>query len=150
MLKDRLMTGAIIGILANFVKLISNYIMYLLGMTDVVFWQIAASRFLVKEDLQRPVAYFIGAIADLTVTSVLGVVFVIILYFSGKDYIWLKGIGFTLTVWVGLFGTLLAQEVQTKIPQELLGIVVTIIAHLVYGLGFALFASWLYHEENYV
>lgn len=149
MLKDRLITGAIIGILADIIKLISNYIMYLMGMTDIVFWQIAATRFLNKEDLFKPVVYFVGGVADLTVTTILGVIFVIIIYFFQKDYIWLKGIGFAMVIWVTLFGTLLSQEVEHKIPQEPMGIIVTIIAHIIYGLGFAFFTSRLYREENY-
>lgn len=148
MLKDKIITGTLIGILADGFKLISNYIMYLMGLTDIVFWQIAASRFLSKEDLLKPAALFIGAIADITVTSFLGVVFILIIYFFSKDYIWIKGIGFAMFVWVSLFGTLLSLELQNKIPQKISGIIVTIIAHFIYGLGFALFTSILYNEEK--
>lgn len=149
MLKDRIILGALIGILADIFKLISNYIMYLFGMTDVVFWQIAATRFLGKKDLMKPIAIVIGAIADLTVTSIIGVIFILIIYLFGKDFIWLKGIGFSMSVWVSLFGTLLSLELQDKLPQEPSGVLVTIIAHFIYGIGFAFFTSLLYHEENF-
>lgn len=149
MLKDRVITGVIIGILADIIKLISNYIMYLIGMTDVIFWQITATHFLEKKDLFKPVVYFIGVITDITVTGVLGVIFILFIYFLGKDYLLIKSIGFGLFVWVALFGTLLSQEVQQKIPQEPSGIVVTIIAHIVYSLGFAFFTSFLYKEDNF-
>lgn len=147
-LEDRLITGAVIGIFANIIKLISNYIMFRLNFTTVVFWQIVATRFLSKEYLSTPAAYFIGAVADFTITAVLGVIFVLIIYFFGKDYIWLKGIGYALFLWVSLFGTILGQSVQEKIPQQPSEILVTIIAHIIYGLGFALFTKYLYQEEK--
>lgn len=114
----------------------------------MVFWQIVATRFLSKEYLSTPAAYFIGGVADLTITAVLGIVFVLIIYFFGKDYIWIKGIGYAMFLWVSLFGTILGQSVQEKIPQQTSGILVTIIAHFVYGLGFALFTKYLYNEEE--
>ena len=148
MFKDRVITGALIGILADIIKLIANYIMFQLNFTTVVFWQIAATRFLEKEFLHSPAAYLIGGTADLTVSAVLGVVFVIIIYFSGKDYLWLKGIGYAMFLWVSLFGTILGISVQEKIPQGPSEIIVTIIAHLVYGLAFALFTKYLYEEDE--
>ena len=51
---------------------------------------------------------------------------------------------FGLVVWVGLFGTLLGKAVQAKLPQAPSGIMVTIAAHLVFGLGLAGFTRMLY------
>lgn len=76
MFKDKILIGAVIGILADVIKLIVNYIAYILGFTKVVFWQIVATRFLQKEYLHHKFAYLLGGIADLTITSLLGVVFV--------------------------------------------------------------------------
>jgi hypothetical protein len=145
--KDKVVIGVIIGLLADGLKLISNYIMFKLDFTKVVFWQITASNFLEKKDLFKPIAYFIGAVADITVTSFLGIIFVFFITYAGKNYLYIKSIGYGLFIWVALFGTLLTQEVQQKLPQSPSGIVVTIIAHLVYGFGFALFTSLLYEEQ---
>lgn len=147
LIKDKVIVGALVGILADAIKLLSNYIMFRLDLTYVVFWQITASRFLEKPDLFKPVVYLVGGVADVTVTSLLGVVFIYVLYLTGKDYLWIKGIGFGMLVWVGLFGTLLGESVQKKIPHEPSGIIVTIIAHLVFGLSLALFAKFLYQDE---
>jgi len=150
MFKDIIIIGATIGLLADAVKLFINYILYLMNYTDVVFWQITASRFLERKDLFDPVAYIIGGLADITVTAALGVLFVIVIYLTGKRYLWIKGIGFGLFIWVGLFGTLLGQTVQAKLPQEPSGIMVTIAAHFVFGLGLAGFTQLLYkpHANN--
>lgn len=146
MLKDLVIAGAIIGILGDALKLIFNYLSFKAGYAKVVFWQITASRFLDKADLHKPVAYLIGGVADLTVTAVLGVVFLAFIhYIVGRDFLWLKGIGFGMAVWVGLFGTLLGETVQNKLPQEPSGILVTIGAHVVFGAGLSLF-TWLYYK----
>lgn len=144
-IKDRLVVGALIGILADVVKLTANYLAFLLGFTDVVFWQIAATRFLSKGELQKPVALLVGGIADITVTAVLGIVFLYIIEYAGRNYLWIKGIGFGMMVWVGVFGALLGQSVQAKLPQSTSGILVTIVAHIIFGLGLALF-TWIYYH----
>ncbi len=38
MLKDKFLFGALIGILADALKLLTNYILYIFGFTKVVFW----------------------------------------------------------------------------------------------------------------
>ncbi len=135
--------GIAVGIFADAVKLIANYTMYQLGLTKVVFWQIVATRFLEQEHLNQPVALLIGAVADITVSSVLGVIFLGFIYYFGKKFLYLKGIAYGLLVWVSLFGTLLGQSVQSKLPQEPSGILVTIIAHLLFGLGMSFFSTVL-------
>lgn len=148
MLKDNIILGSLVGLLADIFKLVANYIMYQFNLTSVVFWQITATRFLAKEDLYQLLAYIIGAIADLTISALLGVIFVYILYFTGKKYSWVKGVGFGLLVWVNLFGTLLGESVMQKIPQKPMNILVTIIAHFVYGLALAYFARLFLKEQR--
>lgn len=148
MLKDKIILGALVGLFADVIKLMANYIMYLLNLTSVVFWQITATRFLPKEDLFKPLAYFIGAVADFITAAFLGIIFIYILHYTGKKYLWLKGIGFGLSVWVNLFGTILGESVMDKLPQTPTSILVTIIAHFIFGLALAYFAQLLLHEEG--
>ncbi|MEW6623851.1 MAG: hypothetical protein AB1420_12120 [Bacillota bacterium] len=143
MIKDRIILGSIVGLLANVVKLTVNYLSFLLGFTPVVFWQLVATRFLQKQDLYKPSAYLIGAVADITVTMTLGVVFVYFIYIFGRKYLLIKSVGFALLVWVGLFGTLLGQSIEDKLPQQPQGIIVTIAAHFAFGIGLAAFTRLL-------
>lgn len=138
MIKDLILPGALIGVAADAIKLTVNYLAYLLNFTPVVFWQITATRFLEKKALFKPVAYLIGGTADLITASLLGIMFVYFIYYFGKKHLWLKGIGFGLLVWVGVFGTILGQSVSEKLPQNPSGIIVTIVSHLVFGLSLAL------------
>lgn len=143
MIRDRIMAGVAVGLLADIIKLGLNFTGYLLNFTPVVFWQIAATRFLEKDQLGQPLAYLIGGVADATVSSLLGVAFLYFITYYGGKYLWIKGIGFGLVTWVGLFGTLLSQSVQTKLPQSGLGILVTLLAHLFFGLSLAFFTRLL-------
>lgn len=138
MLKDKIFAGAVIGVLSSMVKLMVNYLGYLFGFTKVVFWQITASRFLEKDDIFTPAAYLIGAVADFTVAASLGIAFLYVLSFIGKENLWLRGIGLALATWVFLFGTLLG---QTTLHQEPAGILVTLAAHFVFGIALALFTG---------
>lgn len=141
MIKDKILIGASIGILADAMKLIANYILFSLGYTKVVFWQIVAALFLHKEHLYDKYAYFIGAVADAAFTSLLGVIFVYTIYFFGARNLWLKGVGFGLVVWVIVFGILVSRIAGEKLPQDPISVIVTMVAHLVFGLALAFFTK---------
>ena len=144
-IKDRIVAGALIGILADVIKLLVNYLAYLLGYTNVVFWQIVAAHFLQKGELSKPIALLIGGAADLTITATLGIIFLYVVEYAGKSYLWIKGLGFGLIVWVGLLGTHLGQSVQGRITQDGIAILVTLVAHIIFGLSLAFF-TWLYYR----
>lgn len=148
MLKDRVIAGAIIGLLANAVKLSVNFTGYLLNFTPVVFWQLVAAQFLAREDLFNPMAYVVGAAADLAMTALLGALFVFTIRYIGDEYLYLKGLGFGLIVWAVLFGSLFAARIQEKIPPEPPAIIVTLAAHTVFGLALAFFTSRLWLNKT--
>ena len=136
---DKLIFGSVVGLLADVVKLLFNYLGYLFNFSNVVFWQIIAVRFLPEKDLHRPVAYFIGGLADLAVAAALGVTFVYLLSLTGWRYIYIKGSGFGIIIWVGLFGTLLSQTTHNVLALQSPAIVVTVFAHLLFGIALAFF-----------
>lgn len=143
MIRDKIASGAVIGLLANIVKLAFNTLASLTGLTSVVFWQIAASRFLDISELTKPIAYLIGGVTDLTITSLIGITFIYLIHYTGRDYLWFKGVGYSMAVWVGLFGTFLSQS-RTKISLNSTEIAVTMIAHLIFGVGLAWFTRKFY------
>lgn len=148
MVKDKIMIGLLIGLLADAVKLSINFALYLLNFTNVVFWQITATRFLERNDLFRPIAFLIGGVADIVVTAFLGIIFVYVIDYIGRENLWVKGVGFGMLIWDGLFGTLLSESVQAKLPQQPSGILVTIASHFFFGLGLAAFTALFYKVSN--
>jgi len=145
-MRDKIMTGAVIGLLADAVKLAVNYLAFLLKFTPIVFWQITASRFLEKKDLSQPLAFVIGAVADLFTSAFLGVLFLYMTRYIGKKYLLLKGLGFGILVWVALFGTVLRQT-GIILKLDATSIAVTMIAHAVYGVAIGFFTGLLDKEK---
>ena len=143
MLKDKIVIGILVGLLADAVKLSFNYISFTLNFTEVVFWQLVSATVLAKEDVFTPVGILIGAVADIIVTMLIGVVFIYIIYFTGKENLWIKGIGVGMLVWVNFFVIVQGQLIQDKIPPVPSGLLVTIMAHFLFGLSLAAFTKFL-------
>ncbi|TCL70094.1 hypothetical protein EDC14_101083 [Hydrogenispora ethanolica] len=138
------MLGMTVGLAADGVKLLFNYLAFQLGFTKVLFWQIVAARFLDPEELFQPLAYLVGGVADLTIAALLGTVFVYLLDGIRREYRWVKGAGFGLVVWVILLGTLLNQTAPKGLPISGATMVVTFLAHLLFGLALAGFdRAWV-------
>ena len=142
------LTGVLIGLLADAVKLGVNYLAFALGYTNVVFWQIVATNILPKEYLFTTSALIIGAAMDVTVTCLLGVIFLYVIKYTGLDFLFLKGIGFAMLVWVGLMGTIIGPSLEAKLPQTPSGIFVTIVAHFFFGTALAVFTSFFYRPDE--
>lgn len=143
MFKDRIVAGAIIGVLADLVKLGFNYLAFRLGFAGAVFWRVVATEFVRASDLGVPLAVVIGAIADLTTSAVLGTIFLYLLEWAGDEYLWFKGAGFGLVVWVALFGLLVGKNAVMRLALTPANIMVTPIAHLLFGLALAFLAPIL-------
>lgn len=109
----------------------------------MVFWRIVAAEFVRDVDLAEPLSVVIGAIADLTVTSILGAAFLHFLKWAGTSHLWLKGAGFGLAVWVALFGLLIGGKAVDVLALTPVNIMVTPIAHFLFGLALAFFTRLL-------
>lgn len=143
MLKNKFILGILVGLLADGVKLTVNFLLFKLNLTSLVFWQLISLMLVEVKDVHMPLAIFIGAAADITVTSLLGILFIYFVYFTGKDYVWLKGIGFAMLTWVTLFGVLLAQLVNSDHSHNPTDIIVIILAHFSFGVAISFFTKIL-------
>jgi len=146
-----LLTGVLIGLLADAVKLGVNYLAFALGYTHVLFWQVVATNILPQEFLSSTSALIIGGVTDLTVTCLLGVAFLYFIQRTGLDFLFLKGIGFAMVTWVVLFGIILGPSIERKLPPSPSEVLVTIVAHFLFGVALAVFTSFFYqpNEESH-
>jgi hypothetical protein len=142
-LKDKIVIGILVGLLADAVKLTFNFISFKLDFTPVVFWQLVAGAVLEMEDVFTPVGILIGGIADIIMTMLFGVIFIYIIYLTGRENLWIKGIGFGMLVWVSFFVIVSGVLLRGKILPLPSGILVTIVAHFLYGLSLAVFTKFL-------
>jgi hypothetical protein len=145
---DLLIRGTIAGLLADAVKLLVNYAAYALGFTNVVFWRITAAHMLQSTQIHAPAALLIGAVVDLFAAGSLGVAFLwLINHVVDKKLLVLKGFVFGVFVWLGLFGWL-ATTLEQKLPQSISGILVTLVAHAVFGIALAIFSRMVDGREH--
>ncbi len=140
--KDKIVLGILVGLLSDAVKLTFNFLSFKLNFTPVVFWQLVAATALEKKDIFTAGGILIGAVVDIIATSLVGVIFVYIIYITGKENLWIKGIGFGMFIWIIFFVIVKGQLIQNKITSEPSGIFVTIIAHFLFGLSLAVFTRF--------
>jgi len=147
-LNDMVIRGALIGLLADAVKLLVNLTAYLLGFTNVVFWRIAASYLLQASQLHSPAALIVGAVIDVITSAALGVAFVWLTnHFIGRQRLAIKGVGFGLLTWLVLLGSL-GPTLERKLPQSISGWIVTFVAHTVFGLAIAYFSRLIDYRQT--
>ena len=90
--KDRYSLGIISGIVGNIIRNIFNYIGYLLNINKYMPHHIAAGTFLARTDIYSVSGLIIGITADYGVAIFFAITVIYLIYYTGNDYIWIKGI----------------------------------------------------------
>ncbi len=137
---SELMAGAMLGVLADLVKLGFNYLAFRFGLAGAIFWRVVAAQFVRAADLASPMAVAIGAVADLTTAALLGTAFLFLLRYTGMRYLWFFGASFGLAAWVMLFGLIIGSKAVSALSLTPMNIMVTPAAHLLFGLALACLA----------
>ncbi len=103
--------------------------------------------FLPKKDTKNPLGKLVGFLADAALGAGLGVGYVYVLKFTGKDHALMKGVGYGHGAWtLVLGGTQLVGG--PKIPQlNPKSVLSTYAEHALYGAGAALVATALGDED---
>lgn len=130
--KDRLIAGAIAGLIAAFIQNIYGWITQAVGLTDRSFYQFAEI-VLSSRIYPGTLGFITGLIAHLAVGVMLGIIFAYAIYLTSSHYIVLKGFGYGLITWFLLsgFGTIFRLPLFEDIPPG--PALVTLIGALLYG-----------------
>jgi len=133
-IEDRVLLGVISGILGSTIVKIINPIEYNLGLTDLRYNQPAASLFLSKRDVVENTAEskVIASAVNNAMAAATGTIITYMLTASGRDYAMLKGAGFGLLQWIGIWGFLSRVGVTLK-SHEPLTHILSIIDHSLFG-----------------
>ncbi|GAB6098790.1 hypothetical protein JCM16358_06690 [Halanaerocella petrolearia] len=146
-IKDKIFLGTVAGIGANLIKNILGYLMYLLNISQHLTWQLAASTYFPKTEVNGLPALIIGAFNDFSIAIILGVVTTYILYYTGTDHYLIKGLITVTLAWLLIHGAGLKlgiANIKSTHPS-------TNLVHLVEHLVLGLFTAWLairYGEET--
>ena len=98
MKSDRLIAGAISGISASAAQNIYGQVVKGLGITDRAFLDFAEVALLSKT-FGGFWGIVIGILSDLVFGMILGVLFVFLLQITSSNYLYLKGLGFSISIW---------------------------------------------------
>ena len=142
-IRDRLQLGVISGLAGVVVKDLVGGLLIKAGWAEEAGPQRAAGMLLPAYKIYTPLGRLAGKLADAAVGSLLGIVSVYMLSFTGKDRVVLKGLTSGALAWVGLYGVLSnmgATTVRTVQPKTVIS---EFISHAVYGVVTTTTASYL-------
>ncbi len=144
-IKDPLVLGATVGIVANLVKFVGNeFNRKILKISNVTYPEIAAGLFMAQKERKKPVGLFVGALADFAIGAMMGVPMVYILRYTGRDHATLKGLGFGNLAWVSLYGAVGRMfGIKGLFPLNASTNLSAFINHGLYGITAALLTSKL-------
>jgi hypothetical protein len=146
-ISDRLILGAVSGVIANIPKLLIGKGGIKLKISEIDGPEMAAGIFIPPHKLALTSGKVVGHLADMVIAGILGTVTVYTLTITGKDKYALKGVLAGQVMWQGLYGLLTsfgASQVKAYSPKTVLN---EALSHAVFGLTAAVVAANLGDEK---
>mgnify|MGYP006270922929 CR=1 FL=1 len=137
--KDKYTLSIVATLIANTIKNIIDYSLYVLDITEHSIYQIAASAYFSVADTRTLPALIVGIFTDYAVAMILGLLIVYVLYYTSSDYFLVKGISVGLLSWLLVFGIILRMKVGRIDPVDPATNLVNLIEHLLLGALIAFF-----------
>lgn len=131
-IKDRILLGALSGILASFPARIINRFTHAKGFTDKRYNPLAARIFLDKKEVKTTPGVLTGAIVNNINTAATGVAMTYLLSATGRDNAILKGMGISAFMWVLVDGVVSGHLLKVK-SKKPIGPITHLAEHLFYG-----------------
>lgn len=138
-IKDKYTLAIAATLIANTIKSIIDYSLYLFNITEHSIYHIAASAYFSVADTRTIPALIVGIFTDYAVAMILGLLIVYVLYYTSSDYFWLKGISVGLLSWLLVFGIILRIKVGRIDPVDPATNLVNLVEHLLLGALIAFF-----------
>lgn len=139
MKKDRFVAGGIAGFIASVICDIVGILYKSLGWTDRTFNDYATIMLTYQVYSKEGVfGLILSIISHSAVCIILGVIFAYIIMFTSSNYLYIKGLGYSLVIWLLLnsFGTILNLPLFRKMPLN--AAYSTLSTALIYGLVISL------------
>jgi len=117
-IKDRIILGAIGGLIASAPIQIFDALLHERGITDVPYGYSASKVFLNKNKTKTPASKALSGLINFTTSGLVGTALAYTLSLTGKDKAVLKGAGVGAVMWLGIAGLLanVGLNVQSKRP----------------------------------
>lgn len=146
-LNDRICLGLLIGLLANIPKTLNDEFWFRMGYNKRRFSHIVAGIFLPNHIAKSKKGIIFGIYLEYFISCLLGIPFVYMLTYTGKDKAWLKGL-ISGTLYFDILRGLLARVGIGKIyPKDLFTNVMMSISSSLWGITAGLLTSFLGNAE---
>lgn len=147
--KDPILLGIIAGLTGNVFKTIGDIISIKLGISQTSYPRIAGSFFMTNKQTESVLGKTVGWLTDAAMSAGLGVGFVYVLKFTGKDHALMKGVGYSHGAWTLLLGGANKMMTSNIYPQDAKTVLSQYTSHTLYGIGAALAASTLGDKDMF-
>lgn len=143
-IRDRIILGAVCGLIASVAAKVPNAIEYKAGLTDMRFNQPAASLFLSNREAKSNSieSKVIASLVNNTMVSATGTLVTYMLSITGRDKAMLKGAGVGIMQWIGIWGLLSKLGLTVKSSKPLTHML-SFVDHAAFGASMGLLASKL-------
>ena len=129
---DTLIFGALTGFVGNILKEVFLWTLYLMGISQYTTVLLIADVFSRKQVVLNFYTFITGFATDWTIAALLGILLLLIIKFTGKDYTIIKGIMFSSLVYVFLYvGVIFFRTSNSGSFTHF----IFLIAHLLFGIG---------------
>ncbi|MCW3489966.1 hypothetical protein [Dethiobacter alkaliphilus] len=141
--EDRLFRGFIAGLIGGVIMNIYGTVSWLLGFSQIPFWQWASIIILGRPEVQGVGQHAIGLIGHLVFTGILGVLFAYFLpAVSSKLYLF-KGWLYGVAIWFFIYSISHLFEVEGTFPIQLRTATSNVIGASIWGIVLAWALAWL-------
>ena len=146
-IKDPIILGIAAGLGGTLVKYLGNLVSRELGITNTSYQEIGAGIYMSARKARTPMGMVAGLFADAALGAGLGVGYIYVLKYTGKDHALIKGVGYGHGVWSLFLGGANLIGTASILPLTPKSVISTYVEHALYGAGAALVATTL-GDEN--
>lgn len=132
-LRDTFGLGMFSGQIGNLAKGLFNFVTWKTHYNEVLYPQLGGAMFFGQRNIKRRRPFIIGSLADITMGSLFGIPIVYIMKKTGKDNYLIKGVGFSLLLWVGFYGLGQSLNLYNYKLRKARSPILSFFDHLLYG-----------------
>ena len=131
--ENKIPLGVFAGTISNVIRNTIGLILYYLDYKKHTIWELATSAILPKSEMEKLPALTIGIFNDFAIASILGIITVYFIYFTGKDNFILKGFILGSAAWMLIFIPVTQLEISRIQPETLSSNLLFLLSHLLLG-----------------
>jgi hypothetical protein len=133
-IKDKIALIVLAAVVSTLFLNILDWIAVWTGIINWHIWQIAASVYFPISDVDGIAMLITGALTHTSLVALAAVIICYTLYFTGRDYYILKGIGVYMVFFVVVYGAVLRLGIARISPTDAETVVAHLIGHLAEGI----------------